>query len=121
MVARTTPAWRAISAMLASGSLASASRAASMIWATLRSASARRRGLVTGEGSLWVISVDRHRAGGQPQARQGALWRRQANPRNQAGDTRDGAGGHVSIAESAGEVAGRTSRQTTSPASDGRG
>src|SRR6266536_2086096 len=41
MVARTTPARRAISAMLASGSLASASRAASRIRATLRSASAQ--------------------------------------------------------------------------------
>src|SRR5215207_10675451 len=44
MVARTTPARRAISAMLASGSLASASTAASRIRAMLRSASARRRG-----------------------------------------------------------------------------
>ena len=41
-VARTTPARRAISAMLASGSIASASRAASMMAEMLRSASARR-------------------------------------------------------------------------------
>src|ERR687898_3529720 len=51
MVARTTPARRAISAMLASGSLASASTAASRIRATLRSASARRRRL------LWTEAV----------------------------------------------------------------
>ena len=43
MVALTTPARRAISDMLLSGSLASASRAASRMAATLRSASARRR------------------------------------------------------------------------------
>ena len=41
-VARTTPARRAISAMLASGSLASPSRAALMMEVVLRSASARR-------------------------------------------------------------------------------
>src|SRR3954468_13250970 len=63
MVARTTPARRAISAMLTSGSLANASRAALVIEAMLRSASALRRfgadaSVVV---SVFVIgSVDRH-------------------------------------------------------------
>src|SRR3954469_10816716 len=62
MVARTTPARRAISAMLAAGSPASASTAAPRIRAMLRSASARRRGgpgAVVWSGVIgWLVDGD---------------------------------------------------------------
>src|SRR3954471_21987856 len=70
MVARTTPARRAISAMLTSGSLASASRAASVMEAMLRSASARRgfeADALICVFAFVIDSVDRHRLRVEPQ------------------------------------------------------
>src|SRR5947208_11468385 len=92
MVALTTPARRAISDMLLSGSLASASRAASRMAATLRSASARRRlgaGASAGVVVGFVISVARHRAGVQPHLRHEVACPRQDGDSDQAGDSRE--------------------------------
>src|SRR5918995_5420423 len=86
MVARTTPARRAISAMLASGSVANASSAASRIEAMLRSASARLRLLV--EVALGLVlgmaSVDRHCLWREPQLRQKMPGRREHDQCDQA-------------------------------------
>src|SRR2546426_5653668 len=94
MVALTTPARAAISDMLLSGSLASASRAASRMAATLRSASARRRlgaGASAGVVVGFVISVARHRAGGQPPLRHEMAGPRQGRARQPAGGNPRGA------------------------------
>src|SRR5882762_6885308 len=101
MVARTTPARRAISDMLASGSLANVSVAASRIRATLRSASERRRGEATG-GVLWVgdiySSVDRHTRR-EPQCWQEPLGGRQEYKRGEAGNGSQDASGQVRVRE----------------------
>src|SRR5918994_3890501 len=89
MVARTTPARRAISDMLLSGSLAKASRAASRIEATLRSASARRlRADAFVAVVVFAISlVTRHRAGIQSELWHEVARSRQHGQSDQAADT----------------------------------
>src|SRR4051794_41787904 len=95
MVARTTPARRAISAMLASWSSPSASTAASRMRAMLRSASARRRGrapsVVSWEGCI-AVSVDAD-ARGDAELREEALRGRKDEQGEGAGHRRDD-GGH---------------------------
>src|SRR5437762_4169435 len=95
MVARTTPARRAISAMLTSGSLASASRAASVIAEMLRSASARRRLGADASVSVFVLdidSVDRHRLWVELQLREEVLRAWENRHRHHAGETSDESG-----------------------------
>ena len=80
MVARTTPARRAISAMLTSGSLASASSAALVIAVMLRSASARRRFGADASVFVFVLvisSVDGHRLRVERQLREEVLCARE--------------------------------------------
>ena len=106
MVARTTPARRAIADMLASGSLASASTAASRMRATLRSASARRRGgVVLGViGHAWLVDCDPRRDG---ELREEAARRRKHDERGGARDRRDDGGREEGVADPAGDGARR--------------
>src|SRR5215213_4707109 len=101
MVARTTPARRAISDMLASWSSPSASTAASRMRAMLRSASARRRGgvapAVRGEGAM-VVLVDRDTRG-EAQLREEARRGRKHEESDDAGSGGDDAGDHERVAE----------------------
>src|SRR6266566_3169451 len=95
MVARTTPARRAISAMLTSGSLASASRAASVIAEMLRSASARRRFGADALVFVFVLvidSVDRHRLWVELQLREEVLRAWENRHRHHAGEASDESG-----------------------------
>src|SRR5215211_3279941 len=109
MVALTTPARRAISAMLASGSLASASTAASRIRATLRSASARRRG---------GLDAERWRVGGivrsvgadgpcEAELREEAPGGGEDRKREHARDARDRRGDEEGVADAARQRGGR--------------
>src|SRR3954451_8623675 len=95
MVARTTPARRAISAMLTSGSPAKASRAALVIAAMLRSASARRR--FGADASVVVLvlvigSVDGHRLRVERQLREEVLRARENGQCQHAGEASDEGG-----------------------------
>src|ERR1051326_655410 len=95
MVARTTPARRAISAMLTSGSSASASRAALVIAAMLRSASARRRFGADASvfGFVLVIgSVDGRRLRVEPQLCEEVLCARENRESRHAGEASDEGG-----------------------------
>src|SRR5256714_5222038 len=95
MVARTTPARRAISAMLTSGSLASASRAALVIAEILRSASARRRFGADASVFVFVLvigSVDGHRLRVERQLREEVLRAREDRQCNHAGEASDESG-----------------------------
>src|SRR5215210_2518226 len=103
MVARTTPARRAISAMLASGSPASASTAASRMRAMLRSASARRRG---GPGAVvswvvigWLVDGD---ARGERELGQERPGGREDDERSGAGGAGDDRGGEEGVADALG-------------------
>src|SRR5215211_5496582 len=108
MVARTTPARRAISAMLASGSLASASTAASRMRAMLRSASARRRGAVapavSWEARIVVLVHSDSRSEAHP--RQEARGRGQHDQGDDTGDGGDAAGDQERVTEPARQVGG---------------
>src|SRR4051812_43736908 len=106
MVARTTPARRAISAMLTSGSLASASTAASRMRATLRSASARLRGGPEAVGSWVVIGglVDGD-ARGERELGQECPGGWEDDERGGARGGGDDGGGHERVGDSGGQPA----------------
>src|SRR3954451_11428356 len=95
MVARTTPARRAISAMLTSGSLASASSAALVIAEMLRSASARRRFGADASVFVFVLvigSVDGHCLRVERQLREEVLRAREDGQCHHAGEASDESG-----------------------------
>src|SRR3954465_3010571 len=105
MVARTTPARRAISAMLASGSLASASTAASRMRAMLRSASARRPG---GSGAValgvvigWLVDGDTR---GERELGQECPGRGEDDERGGARGAGDDGGDQEGVADAVGET-----------------
>src|SRR3954453_7603694 len=109
MVARTTPARRAISAMLASWSSPRASTAASRMLAMLRSASARRRGRAP--SAVWceagIVALMDSDARGDAQLRQEARRRGQHEQGDDSGDGGDDAGDQEGVAEAAGESGDR--------------
>src|SRR4051812_41900477 len=117
MVARTTPARRAISDMLASWSSASASTAASRMRAMLRSASARRRGRDSSTGwweAVSVVLVDGD-ARSEPRLRQEVRGRGKREQGDHAGGRGNDPGDQERVAEAVREARGRGSR------SDGAG
>src|SRR4029450_3858396 len=108
MVARTTPARRAISDMLASWSSPRAPTAASRIRASLRSASARRRGRAPsaawcGAGIVDLVDGD---AGSEAELRQEARSRGQDEQGEDAGGRGDDAGDHERVAQPVREARG---------------
>src|SRR4051794_2996697 len=103
MVARTTPARRAISAMLASGSPPSASTAASRMRAILRSASARLRGGPEAVG-LWagICGLVDGDARGERERGQECPGGREDDERGGARSAGDDGGGQERVADSGG-------------------
>src|SRR3954471_12473465 len=103
MVARTTPARRAISAMLTSGSLAKASSAALVIEAMLRSASARRRFGADASVSVFVLvirSVDGHCLRVERQLCEEVLCARENGHGHHAGEASDESGDQERVPDS---------------------
>src|SRR4051794_37923802 len=103
MVARTTPARRAISAMLTSGSLASASRAAWVMEAMLRSASARRRFGADAFACVFAFvidSVDGHGLRVEPQLREEVVRARENGQCDHAREASDQGGDQERVPDS---------------------